>query len=401
MSIATEITRLTTLRDGIRGKLMNLGIVSNSSATLSDCYTELKKVKKYDVSGNTTLNATVVSKFYVPGYYTNPHGAEHVTVNIPDPTITVGGDGVITASGSWTAGFTSDTSYSASAQLNTQAGKVWFPTTTDQTIPAQKFLTGIQTIKGDANLIAGNIINGKTIFGVSGDYGYSSIGSYINVKYPSGSTCSCTNGTVTIPCVNTSGATSFAIPSAGSWTVSCTDGTDTASNSITVAASTIYSVDLSYDLRLYMNGDEYTSITGGWNGVIGGPYGHVTRKAPRVTKTDAYIRLDNNPNGLFVEDNSITLTDYNTFTIDYEMVTAQSNGAYHKWYIVPEENYDKTTNQKYADANAAIASTPSNLTVGRHTFSIDISSLVGNYYMVLFLYGSATDVKIYSLICTK
>lgn len=42
------------------------------------------------------------------------------------------------------------------------------PTTTDQTIEAGQYLSGAQTIKGDANLVSENIISGKSIFGVSG-----------------------------------------------------------------------------------------------------------------------------------------------------------------------------------------------------------------------------------------
>ena len=42
------------------------------------------------------------------------------------------------------------------------------PGTSDQTIPAGRYLTGAQTIKGDANLEADNIISGKSIFGVTG-----------------------------------------------------------------------------------------------------------------------------------------------------------------------------------------------------------------------------------------
>ena len=40
--------------------------------------------------------------------------------------------------------------------------------TTDQTIAAGQHLSGIQTIKGDANLLASNILSGKSIFGVAG-----------------------------------------------------------------------------------------------------------------------------------------------------------------------------------------------------------------------------------------
>lgn len=42
------------------------------------------------------------------------------------------------------------------------------PNTKDQTISAGQYLSGTQTIKGDANLVAGNILKGKSIFGVAG-----------------------------------------------------------------------------------------------------------------------------------------------------------------------------------------------------------------------------------------
>ena len=44
------------------------------------------------------------------------------------------------------------------------------PGTADQTIAAGQYLSGAQTIKGDANLVAGNIKSGVSIFGVAGTY---------------------------------------------------------------------------------------------------------------------------------------------------------------------------------------------------------------------------------------
>ena len=64
------------------------------------------------------------------------------------------------------------TAYSHGAKWIGSAEEVeattYTPTTSDQTIAANQFLKGVQTIKGDQNLIASNIANGVTIFGVTG-----------------------------------------------------------------------------------------------------------------------------------------------------------------------------------------------------------------------------------------
>lgn len=52
--------------------------------------------------------------------------------------------------------------------LETKAAQTYTPGTANQTIPAGRFLTGAQTILGDANLIPANIARGKSIFGVAG-----------------------------------------------------------------------------------------------------------------------------------------------------------------------------------------------------------------------------------------
>ena len=51
-----------------------------------------------------------------------------------------------------------------------QAAQTITPGTSDTTIESGRYLTGTQTIKGDPNLVAANIVKGKTIFGVSGSF---------------------------------------------------------------------------------------------------------------------------------------------------------------------------------------------------------------------------------------
>lgn len=52
--------------------------------------------------------------------------------------------------------------------ITTQAAQTITPGTTNQTIAAGKYLTGAQTIAGDANLVPGNIAKDISIFGIVG-----------------------------------------------------------------------------------------------------------------------------------------------------------------------------------------------------------------------------------------
>ncbi len=52
--------------------------------------------------------------------------------------------------------------------IPTQGAQTITPGTSNKTIPSGRYLTGTQTIKGDANLIPANILAGKRIFGVAG-----------------------------------------------------------------------------------------------------------------------------------------------------------------------------------------------------------------------------------------
>lgn len=53
-------------------------------------------------------------------------------------------------------------------QISSKAAATYTPTTSDQTIAAGQYLSGAQTIKGDANLQAQYIASGVSIFGVAG-----------------------------------------------------------------------------------------------------------------------------------------------------------------------------------------------------------------------------------------
>ena len=122
--------------------------------------------------------AATASKSVEAGSATTPAKTISVT-----PGITISTSGLITATvtgsssitptvsaGYVSAGTAGTVSVSGSntSQLTVQGAQTITPGTSDQTISSGIYLTGIQTIAGDADLIAENIRNGVTIFGVSG-----------------------------------------------------------------------------------------------------------------------------------------------------------------------------------------------------------------------------------------
>lgn len=92
------------------------------------------------------------------------------TVEQATPSISVGTDGLITVSASQIEGYVAAGTKTSTSQLPTKAATIWTPKTTNQTISANTYLTGAQTIEGDSNLIASNIKSGVSIFGVAGTY---------------------------------------------------------------------------------------------------------------------------------------------------------------------------------------------------------------------------------------
>lgn len=87
----------------------------------------------------------------------------------------------------------------------------------------------------------------------------------INITYPSGSTCTCSDGTTTLSAPDTSGTWACIVPNAGTWTVTSTSGTETDSKAVTITTDgQSTSVELSYALFLFKPNAPSDIIAGEW-----------------------------------------------------------------------------------------------------------------------------------------
>lgn len=94
-------------------------------------------------------------------------------VDSATPVITIDGN-KITAKTNQSTGYVSDGGSNATVSFASKSAKTYTPTTTNQVIKANQYLSGDQTILGDVMLDPSNILRGKnnkfvSIFGVRGE----------------------------------------------------------------------------------------------------------------------------------------------------------------------------------------------------------------------------------------
>ena len=116
----------------------------------------------------TDLTASGATVTVPAGYYAAQASKSVATATQATPSVSVDSGGKIIASATQAAGYVAAGTKTGSLQMLVQAAKTWTPGTSDQTMDAHRYLTGAQTIKGDANLKAANIVKGVSIFGVTG-----------------------------------------------------------------------------------------------------------------------------------------------------------------------------------------------------------------------------------------
>lgn len=180
-SVTTGTNTLTLTKTVSVTPVVNAGYVSSGTATNSSVSLTAS------IPVNPTVTASGATVTIPTGYYTaqttksvasgsatgpTSLSGSSATVTTGTNTITLTKTGVTTtptvSAGYISSATASTATVSLTASVTTKAAATITPTTTNQTIAAGTYLTGAQTIAGDADLVASNIVSGVQIFGVTG-----------------------------------------------------------------------------------------------------------------------------------------------------------------------------------------------------------------------------------------
>ena len=146
----------------------------------------------------------------------------------------------------------------------------------------------------------------------------------IGVTYPSGSVCTCTNGTLTLTAKDTGGKAIFVIPSAGTWTVKAVKGSQSARKAVSITTEgQVETVTLTYELVLFdgENGGDNTAVTGGWL-----TYASYNSLANVSTEKITMDGGDGYPSAVATK-NAVDLSKYSTLFMRYKINSARGDAA--------------------------------------------------------------------------
>jgi hypothetical protein len=203
----------------------------------------------------------------------------------------------------------------------------------------------------------------------------------INITYPAGSTCTCSDGTTTLSAPDTSGTWACIVPNAGTWTAAATDGVENTSETVSITTDgQIVAIELSYLLWLYKSGNTYNAVTGGWSvskhPSTGGSFdGVLTLNADSMLlSTEVWGGSVGYANAF--TNNSIDLTGVNTLKFK---ITGIGNTAYSD----KEGNTHKfrfslvVANERPTKQNPTFAADMKILATGE--YSVDVSAVTAGY----------------------
>ncbi len=191
----------------------------------------------------------------------------------------------------------------------------------------------------------------------------------IGVTYPSGSVCTCTNGTLTLTAKGTGGKAIFVIPSAGTWTVKAVSGSKSTSKTVSITAEgQVATVTLSYELVLFdgENGGDNTAVTGGWL-TLAEYSSSVTVSAKKITMDGG----EGYPSAVATK-NAVDLSEYSTLFMRYKVNSTRGGASDELMFGVAASSAGILD---YGTAFTAFKSLKIKTTSGVVDLSCDISSV--------------------------
>lgn len=211
----------------------------------------------------------------------------------------------------------------------------------------------------------------------------------IAVTWPAGSTCTCENGNTVLTAQDTSGSYTFTVPSTGTWTVSCTDGTQTASKTVSITADgQSTTAKLAYDLRLFDNGDECTDTTGGWTNT-GYTYDALLAAPPEISNGRIQLYGKSGGNTGIGTAQSIDLTGYSKLVIDRDVLSTNSTNNAGQIWLLPGQNVVNSQAKATLQFGSA---------TGRAEQEIDVTNINTPVYVFASVGGSAQyKVDVYNI----
>ena len=199
----------------------------------------------------------------------------------------------------------------------------------------------------------------------------------IAVAYPEGSVCTCSKGTKTLRAKDTSGYFLFLLPEAGTWTVSCTDGTKTKSQNVVIQWQyEAQWVQLTYEYRIFTeNVGAETAISKATSDTSMDP-----TNDPKI-ENDKIRFIGSNSWGVRTVFVQIDLTPFTALKAE-GIITYQR--AIHQYLgITTGEPVSNGTDNGAQGKDTGSIVSRIDFSTSRETISLDVSSLSGQYYLMI------------------
>ena len=204
----------------------------------------------------------------------------------------------------------------------------------------------------------------------------------IGVTYPSGATCTCTNGSKTLTAKDTTGKALFVIPSAGTWTVKAVKGSKSKNKAVSITAEgQVATVTLIYRLNIFKSG---SGLTAGYS---------VAGSGGNVSNANISWSGDSSSGGIsmYIKP-AVMLKDYTKMCVDFEC-SYNYGGNYGMGFGV---GTDAATSSMITNTSwtAKVTSTAQGA-IARNTVQCDISALTDSEYIKIV--GAYSAGKVYNI----